>query len=137
DNPYLQWIMTGRHTSALPLALRPEYFDVIRNNLDRLEWRCQSVEDYLGSADAGRIDRCNLSDIFEYMSVENYHRLLAVLTEHGKPGGRLAYWNMLVPRSRPASMADRLRPLPELSERLLWQDKAFFYSRFVVEEILG
>src|SRR5262249_7883327 len=39
DNPYLQWIMTGRHTTALPLALRPESFDVIRAHLDRLQRR--------------------------------------------------------------------------------------------------
>jgi S-adenosylmethionine-diacylglycerol 3-amino-3-carboxypropyl transferase len=137
DNPYLQWILTGRHTTALPLALRPEHFETIRANLGRLEWRCQSVEDFLASSEVRSIDRFNLSDIFEYMSEENYHRLLGLIVEHGRPGGRLAYWNMLVPRSRPASMADRLRPLTALARELHLRDKAFFYSRFVVEEILG
>lgn len=137
DNPYLQWIMTGRHTTALPLALRPEHFDTIRANLDRLEWRCQSVEDFLQSADARDIARFNLSDIFEYMSGENYHQLLGRLVSRGTIGGRLAYWNMLAPRSRPESMASQLRPLAELSRRLHLQDKAFFYSRFVIEEIAG
>lgn len=137
DNPYLQWIMTGRHTTALPLALRPEHFDTIRSNLGRLEWRCQSVEDFLLGPDARSVDRFNLSDIFEYMSQENYHRLLDELAKCGRAGGRLVYWNMLVPRGRPDSMADRLRPLTELSQKLHLQDKAFFYSRFVVEEIAG
>src|SRR5207302_6709995 len=49
-NPYLQWILTGRHTTALPFALRPENFDAIRANLDRLEWHCCSLEDYLDRA---------------------------------------------------------------------------------------
>jgi S-adenosylmethionine-diacylglycerol 3-amino-3-carboxypropyl transferase len=44
---------------------------------------------------------------------------------------------MLVPRSRPESMAGRLQPLTELSSKLFLQDKAFFYSRFVVEEVRG
>jgi S-adenosylmethionine-diacylglycerol 3-amino-3-carboxypropyl transferase len=136
DNPYLVWIMTGRH-AALPLALRPEHFHTIRANLDRLEWRCQSVEDYLASRELRSIDRFNLSDIFEYMSEENYHRLLELIVGGARPGGRLAYWNMLVPRSRPASLASRLRPLSELAARLHHQDKAFFYSRFVVEEVLA
>lgn len=136
DNPYLQWIMTGRHTTALPLALRHEHFDTIRSNLDRLEWRCQSVEDFLMSREPHSVDRFNLSDIFEYMSPENFHRLLERLVAGGRPGGRLAYWNMLVPRSRPESMAGKLRPLSELAGRLHRQDKAFFYSHFVVEEIL-
>jgi S-adenosylmethionine-diacylglycerol 3-amino-3-carboxypropyl transferase len=136
DNPYLQWIMTGRHTTALPLALRAEHFETIRANLGRLEWRCQSVEDFMQSQETRSIDRCNLSDIFEYMSEENYHRLLGLLVSRGRSGGRLAYWNMLAPRSRPASMAGRLRSMPELSHRLHLEDKAFFYSRFVVEEVV-
>ena len=134
-NPYLQWILAGQHTSALPYALRPENFDAIRSNLDRLEWRCQSLEEFLGEVGENSIDRFNLSDIFEYMSQENYHRLLRCLGHAGRSGGRLTYWNMLVPRSRPESMAGCLQPLPELAARLHRADKAFFYSAFVVEEI--
>jgi S-adenosylmethionine-diacylglycerol 3-amino-3-carboxypropyl transferase len=135
QNPYLQWILTGRHTSALPLALRPEHFETIRANLDRLEWRCQSLEDFLASAGQRSVDRFNLSDIFEYMSPERSAQLLARLADAGRPGARLAYWNMLVPRSRPEALAGRLQPLRELAARLHEQDKAFFYSAFVVEEV--
>lgn len=137
DNPYLQWIMTGSHTTALPLALRPESFETIRANLDRLEWRCQSVEDFLHESQARDISRFNLSDIFEYMSPDNAAALLERLARRGRPGGRLAYWNMLAPRSSPETLRGQLRPLPELSQRLHLLDKAFFYSRFVVEEILS
>jgi S-adenosylmethionine-diacylglycerol 3-amino-3-carboxypropyl transferase len=135
-NPYLQWILTGRHLTALPLALRPEYFETIRANLDRLEWHCGSLEDYLQTQDQASIDRFNLSDIFEYMSPENTERVLDRVALCGRAGGRLAYWNTLVPRSRPDSLSDRLQPLPELADRLHREDKAFFYTRFVVEEIL-
>lgn len=135
DNPYLQWIMKGRHLTALPTALRAEHFDTIRANIDRIEWHCQSIEDFLASERTEPIDRYNLSDIFEYMSEANYHALLDRLVRHANPGGRLAYWNMLVPRSRPESMADRLEPLTELSEKLFFRDKAAFYSRFVVERV--
>jgi len=135
ENPYLQWVLSGRHTTALPYALRPENFEAIRDNLDRLEWRCQSVEEFLIGAGENSIDRFNLSDIFEYMSPENYQQLLGRLVRAGRSGGRLAYWNMLAPRSRPESMAAELKPLTELSERLHHADKAFFYSAFVVEEI--
>jgi S-adenosylmethionine-diacylglycerol 3-amino-3-carboxypropyl transferase len=136
-NPYLQWILAGQHTTALPFALRPENFESIRTNLDRLEWHCRPLEDFLTAAGKNAIDRYNLSDIFEYMSVENYQQLLEKLAVAGRPGGRLAYWNMLVPRQRPESMAAALRPLNELAGKLFARDKAFFYSRFVVEEIVG
>ncbi len=115
--------------------MRPENFETIRDHLDRLEWRCQSIEDALEAEKATPIDRYNLSDIFEYMSAENYERLLTALADRGRRGGRLAYWNMLVPRSRPQSLAGRLEPCTELAQRLHAQDKAFFYNAFIVEEI--
>jgi len=136
DNPYLQWILTGRHTSALPFALRPENFAAIRDNLQRLEWYCLPLEEFLEQEGAATIDRFNLSDIFEYMSEENFRLLLERLVRAGRSGGRLAYWNMLAPRSRPECLAGQLRPLDEEAQRLFQEDKAFFYSAFVVEEII-
>jgi S-adenosylmethionine-diacylglycerol 3-amino-3-carboxypropyl transferase len=134
-NPYLQWILTGAHRTALPLALRMENFDVIRDGLDRLEWHCCALENFLPAQDRRSIDRFNLSDVFEYISPEQTRRLLEDLVACGRAGGRLVYWNTLVPRGRPAELADRLRPLDELAKRLHHADKAFFYTRFVVEEI--
>jgi S-adenosylmethionine-diacylglycerol 3-amino-3-carboxypropyl transferase len=136
DNPYLQWILTGRHTTALPFALRKENFELIRDHLDRLEWHCQPLEEFLETADPCQIDAFNLSDIFEYMSAENYHRLLQRVVCAGRSGARLAYWNTLVPRRRPYFMADRLRSLDTVSQELHRRDKAFFYSAFVVEEVV-
>lgn len=136
ENPYLQWILTGHHTTALPYALRPENFEAIRANLSRLEWHCCSVEDFLNTVGTGAIDRYNLSDMFEYMSQTHYHQLLESLVQAGRSGGRLAYWNMLTPRHCPEEMTDKLRPLTQLASQLHQQDKAFFYSAFIVEEIL-
>lgn len=138
NNPYLQWILAGRHVSARPFALRAENFDLIRMNLDRLEWRCSRFEDYLaGEARGVMFDRCNLSDVFEYMSAEEYTHSLEVLLSTAAPHCRLAYWNLVVPRRRPDALAARLRPLEDLSARLHGHDKAFFYSRFVVEEAIA
>ena len=134
-NPYLQWILTGRHTTALPHALRQENFNAIRDNLDRLEWHRMSIEECLASEPQLRFDRFNLSDIFEYMSDENFHELLATLAARSHAGARYAYWNMLVPRSRPPELAHALTPQSELAERLHHQDKAFFYSRFILETV--
>jgi S-adenosylmethionine-diacylglycerol 3-amino-3-carboxypropyl transferase len=135
QNPYMQWILCGEHRTALPLALRPEHFDTIRARIDRLRWRLGTLEDTADEIGAGRVDRFNLSDIFEYMGEEAYYRALARLARSGRPGGRLLYWNMLVPRRRPAALAGLLRPLDELGARLLGADKAFFYSAVVVEEL--
>jgi S-adenosylmethionine-diacylglycerol 3-amino-3-carboxypropyl transferase len=147
ENPYLQWIVAGQHISALPYALRPENFAAIRANLDRLEWRCQSLEAFLTEmssttpARSAPIDRFNLSNIFEYMAADRYRGLLQRLAAVSRQGARLAYWNMVVPRTHsgmtcqtPGGTA-HLRPLDELSQRLYGRDKAFFYHRFCVEEV--
>jgi len=91
ENPHLQWIMTGRHTTALPMALRPEHFERIRANLDRIEWHCCTIEEFLDRSGAEPVDKYNLSDIFEYMSEDNYHILLDRLVRHARRGVRLAY----------------------------------------------
>ena len=105
-NPYLQWIPDGPSSDSAALALRPEHFETIRANLDRLEWHCRPLEDFLQTQDRAAIDRFNLSDIFEYMSPENTERVLEKLAFSGRRGGRLAYWNTLVPR-RPPRFAGR------------------------------
>ncbi|HYC45753.1 MAG TPA: DUF3419 family protein [Burkholderiales bacterium] len=135
DNPYLSWILTGTHGAALPFALRAENFDAIRSHLDRLEWRQGSLEASLDELGSRAVDRYNLSDIFEYMSPEGTRALLERLAQSGRSGGRLAYWNMLAPRSRPEALADRLKPLTDLAQRLFARDKAFFYSALVIEEV--
>jgi S-adenosylmethionine-diacylglycerol 3-amino-3-carboxypropyl transferase len=136
ENPYLHWILTGMHGTALPWALRPENFEKIRSRLDRLEWRQMTIEAFLDQEQIEGIVKFNLSDIFEYMSPENYQSLLERLIASSRPGSRLAYWNMLAPRTRPQSLANRLQPMA-IAERLFDQDKAWFYSRFVAEEVIG
>lgn len=136
ENPFVHWILTGTHAGALPYALRPEHFDTIRANLDRLEWHCLSVEEFLDRSDGRAFDRFNFSDVFEYVSVEHYHRLLDSILRCSRRGARLAYWNMLAPRRRPDYLAERLRSLDDLAETLHRADRAFFYSAFRVEEVL-
>ena len=136
-NPYVEWILTGTHGATLPHALRAEHFDTICANLDRLEWHRLPLEALVERGIVDRIDRANLSDIFEYMSPENSAALLTRLVDRAKPGARFAYWNMMAPRHGALLLPHRLRALPELSRRLFLADKAFFYRDFVVEEVIA
>jgi len=134
-NPYLHWILTGTHGEALPYALRAENYDAIRANLDRLETHAAPLERFLEELGPRSVACYNLSDIFEYMSEDNYRALLERLVWAGRPGARLAYWNMLAPRRRPQALASGLAERRDVSDPLFRQDKAFFYSDFVIEEV--
>jgi len=136
ENPYLHWILTGTHSEALPHALREENFELIKNNIHRLECRLGTVESVLESEGENSIDRFNLSDIFEYMSEQVSHEVLAKIIHSGRSKGRLMYWNMLAPRSCPKTWSDKVIALDELGQQLLLDDKAFFYSAVIVEELL-
>ncbi len=62
-------------------------------------------------------------------------RILKLSVRAGKDGARLAYWNLLAPRSRPNSLAEVIIPQQNRSKSLLHQDRAFFYSQFHLEII--
>jgi S-adenosylmethionine:diacylglycerol 3-amino-3-carboxypropyl transferase len=134
-NPYLQWIACGRFINALPHAWRAENFVAIRAHIDRLEIGLSSVESYLARAADASIDRFNLSDIFEYISAESSEKLFQDIVRCGRPGGRLAYWNMQAPRRCPPGLAGSVHTLDDLSRRLHREAKTFFYSAFYVEEL--
>ncbi len=136
SNPYLQWILTGRHKTALPFYLREENTDLIRKNLDRLEWHQAPLEDFLSRVPRGTLSKFNLSDIFEYLSPETTETLLRTIAEGARSGARMAYWNMLAPRCAPEGLHHQIRPHRELAARLHQPDKAFFYSAFVLEEVV-
>jgi S-adenosylmethionine-diacylglycerol 3-amino-3-carboxypropyl transferase len=136
DNPYLHWILTGTHGAALPEALEERNFQPIRDALaaGRLRIVADSLEGLLDSG-GECYDAFNLSDIFEYMSEGAAAALLEKLVAAAAPGARLAYWNMLAPRQRPPSLAGWVASLTDEAERLFREDRAFFYSRFVLEEV--
>lgn len=134
ENPYLHWILYGQYGEALPHALREENFVKIRQHLSKLEWHCTSLEKLELSGE--KIDKFNLSDIFEYMSSESFVALYNTILKQSARSARLAYWNMMVPRKLPAQFNADVNELSALAEMLHLQDKAFFYRRFVVEEVL-
>lgn len=133
SNPYLAYILTGNFPSeARPRYLRPEHLGTIRARLERLRLAQGRVEE----AGQGRFDGFNLSDIFEYMSPADHETTYARLVERANPGARLAYWNMLAPRGRPESLAPSVRPLVDEALTLHQRDRAWFYQRFHLDEVM-
>lgn len=135
DNAYLQWIIFGNYSKALPHALRPENFAAIRSRLDRIEWRQATIEQVLSGLPDHSVDRFNLSDIFEYLSREESDAVFKAIAKAGRAGGRIAYWNMLAPRCSPESLSGSFRLIEPLSSQLHFQARTCFYSAFYVEAL--
>lgn len=132
ENPYLHWIVTGTCGAALPVTWRAENYALLKSRLDRIEPHLGPLE----SAPVEGVGGFYLSDIFEYMSPDEAADAFARFAAMAQPGARLVYWNMMAPRHGAEARPGLLRALPEVSEPLKGQDKAFFYSDFVVDEVL-
>lgn len=134
DNPYLRVILTGRPEGVLPLPWRAEHYDTIRSRTGRVEIRTGALEAVLPTAPA--VDGFYLSDIFEYMSPSAFAAAYGRIVQSSRPGARLVYWNMMAPRRVPPGFQDRIARQPALEAAGKAADKAFFYSDFVVEDVV-
>jgi len=131
-NPYMQWILLGVHAHALPLAWRAQHYDFIRARLERIQCLQGGVEEAKGS-----FDGFNLSDIFEYMSPDLARNIYAQLLEKARPEARFVYWNMMVRRQMGEYFPQRIHLAEEEAGALAAQDKAFFYSALVIEDVVS
>lgn len=130
SNPYLTQVVSGGYSErALPRYLRPEWFAVIRERLDRV----RIVRGAVDTVDGPSFDGFNLSDVFEYMSRGEHAASHASLVARAAPGARLVYWNLLAGRACPAG--SRARRLSDLSAALHARDRAWFYTALHVDEV--
>lgn len=139
DNPYLEFILTGRYADperSQPYLTEAGFAALKGGLIDRVRVEHGDLWAFLAEQPEGSFSAFNLSDVFEYVSEEVYREALLALLRVARPGARLAYWNMMAPRSRPASLAGRLEPDAELAASLFAGDRAFFYGAFVLERVI-
>jgi len=135
SNPYLQWILTGSftdindaHPYLTEMGLRR-----LKEKSPKMTFIHRGVVEYLESCEANSIDAFNFSNIFEYLSPEEHEHILNLCVRAATDGARIAYWNLLTPRSRPESLAAVIFPQENRAKALHEQDRAFFYSQFHLE----
>jgi S-adenosylmethionine-diacylglycerol 3-amino-3-carboxypropyl transferase len=136
-NWFLSYILRGgfEPPDCLPPYLRQENFDLIRDRLDRVQVVLGSCEEFFPTLADSTVSKFNFTNIFEWMTPESVERLLQETIRVGRDGAVLTYRNLLVPRSRPESLARWLVPDTELARRLHEQDLSFIYRAYVVERV--
>ena len=135
-NFYVERFLRGgvRDLDAGPPYLRPESYTRLRALASRIEVVNENLEAYLAAARPGSLSAAGLSDVFEYMSSDASDALFARLSNVLRRSGRIAFWNLLVPRS-PSAGLHRLRPLRTVSRELWRNDRSWFYRDFHVVEV--
>jgi S-adenosylmethionine-diacylglycerol 3-amino-3-carboxypropyl transferase len=135
-NPYITFILTGGFGRALPRYLQPHRFAAVREGLPRITLFGGTAEQAASAHAGGGFTGFNLSNIFEYLDATTAARVYGDLVAQARPGARLVYWNLLVPRRRPDMLASRVQDDPRAAQ-LHAADRAFFYSALVIEEVLA
>ena len=138
-NFYLEYFLTSRYRDleAGPPYLRREAFSRLGALVDRVEVVTDELGRHLDGVVAGRYSKANLSDVFEYLSEAETEALFGGLARALRRAGRIAWWNLFVPRVPAATSRARLRSRRETAEALHRHDRAFFYRAFHLEEVLA
>jgi S-adenosylmethionine-diacylglycerol 3-amino-3-carboxypropyl transferase len=137
DNPFLQWMLLGAYAdveNSQPYLSQAGHA-ALAEAADRIHFVHDDLVGHLRSCQPGTYTAFNLSDVPEYLSEAETAELLGACVSASGSGARMAYWNLLVPRHRPESMADQLDRDEELAARLLRSDRAFVYGGFHVETV--
>ena len=133
QNFILHFNLTGNFGTLLPHYLQKENFEKIKSNIDLL----QIKEGYAQAAisEFGKFNSMNLSNVFEYMDATIFKQTAESLINGTENDGRLAYWNLMVPRRISELYPEKVNYQKELSQELTGIDKGFFYNQFIVDQI--
>lgn len=137
DNPFLWWILTGRFRDleeAHPYLSHAGH-QALAGAAERIRFVHGGLEDVLDASPPGAFSAFNYSDVPEYLSEAQHLQLMTATLRVARPGARLAYWNLLVPRWRPDALAGRLDRHPDRAAQLHAGDRAFFYGAFQLETV--
>ncbi|HWP59595.1 MAG TPA: DUF3419 family protein [Candidatus Acidoferrales bacterium] len=137
DNFFIEYILTGhyRDLQSTHPYLAESSFLYLKKNVNRIRLVWADLEAYLDALPTGSFSKFNLSDIFEYMSEPQFERALRSIARASRPGGKLAFWTLFVPRMIPPSLARQIRPAALASRQFFATDRTFFYGSFTLCDV--
>jgi S-adenosylmethionine-diacylglycerol 3-amino-3-carboxypropyl transferase len=136
QNYFLAYILLGNYLdNNLPPYLKKENYEIIKARVNRIKTVTCSCQEYFRSQPVEMISKFNFTNIFEWMSTEEFTLFLLETLRIAKNGAVITYRNHLVTRSRPEIFKDQIIPDIKLSDELLKKDRSFIYKAYVVERI--
>lgn len=130
DNSFIHYIFRGDFGPLLPFYLRPENFEKIKMNISVVSLHQDEMSTMIRKRN---YDAYYCSNIFEYISANDFGVEAKSWAEHILPGSKMAFWNLMNKRSFAETNPENFTQLSELSSELSEKDKGFFYSRFLIE----
>lgn len=138
-NPYLRLFLDSTYPgdAHLPPHLTAAGHGGLADAAGRVELVRADLFDVLQSSEPGEFSALYLSDVAEYHAPEVFEKQLGVAAERLRPGGRLLWWSLLVPRPLPGSLDDRIYDRGGQAAALHAVDRVFFYRSVHVAAVRG
>ncbi len=138
DNHFMQYAMLGRYPDLErgPVYLRESNFEALRRSTEKIQIVRSDLESALGTLGERALSALYLSDLFEWVSPEHHETMMRAIVRATRPGGRMVYWNLLVPRSRPEALAEQIAVHGDEAAALHARDLAIVYGSFHVESVV-
>lgn len=119
---------------AIPAYLQAKNYELIRNQLGKVDTHLGSMIDFLKQQQPGSYDRFVFLDAQDWMTDEVLQQLWAEVTRVGKPGTRIIFRTAAaespLESALPESLLGQFVYEPELSAECFQQDRSAIYGGF-------
>lgn len=127
-NHYAHLMLRGKYSPPciLPHHLRPENFELIQQNIDKIEVVTASLTDYLAHTHE-QFNAFSLSDFSSYAPPEVYQQIWQGVAKVAAPHARFCERQFLVKRT-PEAHCPQIRRNTLLENKLNTEDEAYIYT---------
>ncbi len=126
-----------RRPESTPPYLCPSNFEMLKENIGQLRLVHATLDNYLDTLSPNSVSKFNLSDIFEYISDGEVESTLRKTASVSRPGSRMAFWTLFIPRQVPPGLNGQIQDLSAEYENLFARARTFFYGSFCLWKVGG
>lgn len=137
SNYFLALYFLGRYLDdeSMPEYLKRVNFDRLKENIDRIHAITADSKYWLAGQPDNHFDVFALSNICELMDEHDTKKLFMEVYRTAKPGARVIFRNLMIPREVPESLRKVIVKNKELSRTLQEADRSFVYGKVAAYEV--
>jgi S-adenosylmethionine-diacylglycerol 3-amino-3-carboxypropyl transferase len=138
SNYFLSLYLFGKYqdNENIPEYLSPKNFETIREKINAVKPVTADSKYWLEQQPANLFDAMALSNICELMDEKDTHKLFSEVIRTAKPGARIVFRNLMIPREVPEDLRKNIVKDEPLSKELQFNDRSFVYGKVAAYTIV-
>lgn len=136
-NYFLSLYLLGKYQDEInmPEYLKEVHFATIRNNIEHIHPITADSKYWLAGQPDNFFDAFALSNICELMDDKDTLKLFSEVVRTAKPGAKVIFRNLMIPREVPESLQSIIVKNEVLSKELQQADRSFVYGKVAAYEV--